>query len=575
MQLGSLIFFAIVVLAKAQTGANYIVDQINTDTTAQFVDLKWGMAIPNITWSTNNGGSARWVIPWTTTNDQIMVTRSLTNGINLNNYDTLSFDIQFAPTSATNGNESFGALEIDWTPQSAGWPSIPNPPEAITTFSSGNTNWIHVVMPINASGISNLTTVNAIGFKIQQDRTGANLSGATAFWLDNIILTSVVNSPVTGPPQIVQLTPPQQWRRLELQVTNVPGAANPFDPDSIRLDATLTSPSGKTLIVPAFWYQPCQRSLSGGSEVDAFVGSPQWRLRFTPAETGLYAISLAVQTNDQVYGAPLLTNFSVVETLLPTRFGYVGLSATNHYFQTGDGQGLPLNGEDVCWPSGRGTYDYENWFASMQASGENFARVWMWPTSFGIEDNQGTLTNYAQIPAWQLDYVFQLAEQEGIYLQLMLVWHGMFVTQPDYWGGGNSWPQNPYNITNGGPCANPNAFFTNAVAEQLFQKRLRYLVARYGYSQNLVDWEFCNEIDNDYSFLSSTGGGSMAWSNGGMDGDKRSLSPFNDNQSDLCQRASGNMDSASNGFYFRTFIQHLQPGQRPKQRYTKFHSRLL
>jgi hypothetical protein len=32
---------------------------------------------------------------------------------------------------------------------------------------------------------------------------------------------------------------------------------------------------------------------------------------------------------------------------------------------------------------------------------------------------------------------------------------------------------------------------------------LRYLIARYGYSQNLLAWEFFNEIDNDYSFLNS------------------------------------------------------------------------
>ena len=87
---------------------------------------------------------------------------------------------------------------------------------------------------------------------------------------------------------------------------------------------------------------------------------------------------------------------------------------------------------------------------------------------------------------------------------MTLVYHGMFVTQPDYWGGNNYWPVNPYCITNGGPCVNPNAFFTNSTARTLFQKRLRYLVARYGYSQNLLGWEFCNEIDNDYAFLSST-----------------------------------------------------------------------
>ena len=52
----------------------------------------------------------------------------------------------------------------------------------------------------------------------------------------------------------------------------------------------------------------------------------------------------------------------------------------------------------------------------------------MAPWSLGIEDAPGTLNNYAQDRAWQLDYILQLAEQGGIYIQLTLTWHGMFET---------------------------------------------------------------------------------------------------------------------------------------------------
>ena len=139
----------------------------------------------------------------------------------------------------------------------------------------------------------------------------------------------------------------------------------------------------------------------------------------------------------------------------------------------------------------------------MQNAGEDYARIWMCPWAFGIEDTATSLNNYALQPAWRLDYVFQLAEQRGIYLLLCLDYHGMYESQPDYWGGNNIWPQNPYNVTNGGPCTVANDFFTNATAIKIYQKRLRYLIARYGYSQNLLAWEFFNEIDNDYAYLDS------------------------------------------------------------------------
>jgi hypothetical protein len=295
----------------------------------------------------------------------------------------------------------------------------------------------------------------------------------------------------------------QLWQKVEFQITNVPNVSNPFDPDAIRLDATITEPSGGTIVVPAFWYQSYERSLSGGVEYDSLAGAPHWRMRFTPPVPGGYSISLAIVTNGQPCEI-VTTNFSVASNTPPGRFGYISVASNRQYFQTGDGQALPLNGEDVAWPSSAATYDYDSYFASLQSTGQNFARVWMCPWSFGIEDAPGTLNNYALDPAWQLDYVFQLAEQSGIYIQLCLDYHGMFATQPDYWGGNNYWPVNPYNVTNGGPCLNANGFFTNATAKIIYQKRLRYSIGRYGYSQNLLGWEFFNEIDNDYGFLNST-----------------------------------------------------------------------
>jgi hypothetical protein len=495
-------------LACQAQSTNYVVDQFNSNTTGSYTDQRWGAAVPTLTWETNNvattsadnlpgSGSARWVIPWTTAGDQIMVTRPFGAPLDLNQYASVSYDILFEPSSATDGSGSFGALEIDWIPAADGWPSTPNPLQALVSFASGNTNWIHVTMPLNASANTKLASVSGIGFKIQQSRTGSNLSGTTAFRMDNIILCGL------EPLGIVQLNPAQLWRRLEFQVTNVPPAGNPFDPDSLRLDATFTLPSGRTMAVPGFWYQGYQRSVSGGNEVDTPVGTAGWRLRFTPPEVGAYSLALSVQTNGQPL-ATLTTNFIVAAGSVPARFGNVSVATNHQYFQTGDGRALPLTGLNLAWPSGLGTYNYDTWFGSMQGSGGNSARLWMCPWSFGLEDHLNTLTNYSLAPAWQLDYVLQLAEQKGIYVQLALVYHGMFVSQPDYWGGNNYWPKNPYCITNGGPCVNPNAFFTNAVAKTLFQKRLRYLVGRFGYSPNLLAWEFFNEIDNDYSFLNPT-----------------------------------------------------------------------
>jgi len=42
-----------------------------------------------------------------------------------------------------------------------------------------------------------------------------------------------------------------------------------------------------------------------------------------------------------------------------------------------------------------------------------------------------------------------------------------------------------------------DAFFTNTTAQATFQKRLRLPGWRYGYSPNLLAWQFWSEIDNE------------------------------------------------------------------------------
>jgi hypothetical protein len=311
----------------------------------------------------------------------------------------------------------------------------------------------------------------------------------------------------------ISLTPltasAEAWKLMEFQVAGVPAVSNPFDDSVVKVDATIQmdmtaqDPEGRTVVVPGFWYQNYLRWLANGSEVLTASGAPEWRVRFTPPAAGNFTITVSVQTNGQPVGTSSRLGFTVA----PAGAGAPGLVqvATNRqYFCLQDGRALPLVGECVCWHGPRGTYDYGDWFPAMAAGGENYTRLWMAPWAFGLEAEPGTLTNYRLDRAWQLDRVFQLAETHGIYLMLCLDYHGMFEVEPDYWGGNNLWPQNPYNATLGGPCTNQDQFFANPDAKRTYQKRLRYLVGRYGASPRLLAWEFFNEIDNVYRYLQPT-----------------------------------------------------------------------
>lgn len=308
-----------------------------------------------------------------------------------------------------------------------------------------------------------------------------------------------------APLTLQPLTPKHHvWAMSEFTLSGMTATDNPYDPKSIAADVSFTGPSGHTLSRPAFWYQPFTRGLegSGGSETETLTiqGTAGWRVRWTPLEAGPHRVQIAVTRNGQriVTAHPALT----VAGKMPGARGFAHVEPRDRrYFQTADGRPLPLLGENTCWHGRRGTYDYDDWFGGMGHARMNYSRLWMWHNAFGVEFFPEERLRYNQERAWRLDYVLGLAQRQGIYAMLCLDYHGIFEETPDMWGGNNFWPKHAYNKANGGPCATQNEFFTSPAATTLYQKRLRYLIARYSAFPSLLSWEFFNEINNVYKYL--------------------------------------------------------------------------
>ena len=279
---------------------------------------------------------------------------------------------------------------------------------------------------------------------------------------------------------------------LEIDLNVTAQYENPFDPDDIDVVAVFTSPSGKKIVVPAFYYQDFKREISGDREVLVPVGSPYWKVRFTPTEVGEYSFYVRVRDRFGNTAQSETHTFNAVPSNLP---GFVRLSSKDPRYLTFDnGRSAFFIGHDVCWSGKPGTFAYDIWFSKMQESGENITRIWMAPWCFGIEWKK--LGYYDLAEAWKLDYVIKLAEKKGIYILLCLMNHGQLRREDE-------WKDNPYNKARGGPLSKPEDFWTNDKAIELFKKRLRYIVARWGYSTHILAWELWNEVDltDGYSSL--------------------------------------------------------------------------
>jgi len=291
---------------------------------------------------------------------------------------------------------------------------------------------------------------------------------------------------------------PEVFERVEIPVAGVPAAANPFDPDEIALDLEVTPPSGKRLRVPGFFHRDFERKLEASREVLTPAGKEGWRIRWLPLEPGRHTLIVTATLN----GKPAAQGEAFVEAIAGKRHGLARVEPEGkRYFRLDDGTPLFLNGLCACWHGARGTYDYDDWLEAYRRSGINYIRIWMWHEAFGLEWDRADKLRYRLDNAWRLDRVLAEAERRGIFVMLCLDYHGIFEVKPDFWGSNNFWPRHPYNATNGGPCQTQNDFFTNAEARRLYEKRLRYVVARWTAFPNLLAWEFFNEIDNEYAYL--------------------------------------------------------------------------
>ncbi len=284
---------------------------------------------------------------------------------------------------------------------------------------------------------------------------------------------------------------------VECVIGDVPDSSNPFDPQALAVDLHATTPSGKKLVIPAFWTQGFSRQLEGDREVLSAQGQPGWRARYLPLEVGKHKLEVVARAQGKVLGR----SSAKLTVTASQSHGLVRVDPGSRYFRFDDGTPLFLNGLCACWHGKRGTYDYDDWLAAYEKAGINYIRIWMWHEAFGIEWDRGDRVQYRMDNAWRLDRVLEEASRRGVYVMLCFDYHGIFEVKPDFWGGNNFWPRHPYNATNGGPCKTQNDFFTNRVARELYEKRLRYMVGRWAAFPNILAWEFFNEIDNEYAYL--------------------------------------------------------------------------
>jgi hypothetical protein len=299
-------------------------------------------------------------------------------------------------------------------------------------------------------------------------------------------------------PTIKQVTPSADtlgnYEKFELTIDLEATFKNPYDPEDIKLDGQFTSPSGRAVSVAGFYYHDFDFQIvkSDGVPKSQTLTDNQkraWKVRFTPDEVGSWTYNIQVTASGEtVRSEP--QKFTVNKS---DRRGFLQVGKRDfRYLEFSDGSPFFGIGLNMGWYNEGRLGDYQRWLNAFSEAGGNLIRVWLAPWGFSPEWSDTPLGNYEkrQDRAFELDKLFEMAEQHGVYIQLALLNHGQFNTQTN-----PEWDANPYNAKNGGPLQKPEEFATNVQAIKLWKQRLRYIAARWGYSTHLMAWEWWNEVN--------------------------------------------------------------------------------
>lgn len=258
---------------------------------------------------------------------------------------------------------------------------------------------------------------------------------------------------------------------MEFRFQPGPLPGDPDDPDACDVRCLLVGPGGLRRLLPAF------HDLDG-----------VWAVRHTPERAGLWRVAEvrvggrkpAVRLPEpQRADAPEPLRFVRRHPRIPTRLA------------DDTGAAIWPIGHNLGW-SGDTPRALVRQLEAMRDAGLDWTRIWMchwdgknldWPA----DPKTGGIRRDA---ALRWDTIVAAAQRCGIRLQMVLQHHGQISTRTN-----PNWAENPWNAANGGFLKTPEEFFTHPEARRRTRAKLRYAVARWGYSPAIFAWELFNEVE--------------------------------------------------------------------------------
>ncbi len=298
---------------------------------------------------------------------------------------------------------------------------------------------------------------------------------------------------------------------------------NPFNPEEVDLYAEFWFyQEGKGWVGPikknGFYYQGFTRNERNWTRIKSDYN---FRLRFAPKYIGLWRCRVSADVKD--YGHMVFRDFTFSCVDSDSK-DFVSVGENNRYFKMGSEPYFPV-GHNLSWPR---YSDYSEWallyeivppklfreyhnlMDTIKLRGGNYFRFIQAPWATEIEFEK--LGDYSDRMrhAWEMDEILDHADMIDLKMHFNMQIHYTF-EQPthlskiwDWTAFGDSLADLPcmpqddkgYCYRSELGIMNPTEFFTNEEAKKHYKNRLRYMIARWGYSNEIVALELMSEINN-------------------------------------------------------------------------------
>ena len=258
-----------------------------------------------------------------------------------------------------------------------------------------------------------------------------------------------------------------RFETVEATIDLTVACDNPFAPAEIDVQGQITTPNGRGVDIPGFFYQPYCRTNTDDAQTPLLdmAGAACWKLRFTPTEVGQHALKVSVRDRTAQIESET-THFQVVAS---TRPGFIRVSPSHgRYFEHDDGTCFFPVGQNLQndWPA-------LNHLQHLANAGCNAVRPFMfchwtwlewspmreysWAGPGHFLRSYGGKGHYNQRVAWIADEFFRRCERDGLRVMVCLG-----ADELDAWPGYDAWSDHPYNVANGGFLTTPDQFWTDA-----------------------------------------------------------------------------------------------------------------